>query len=179
MLPSLKTAPLGLAGLAAALALAGCASTPKELPPQPVGASTTTQTAPPLPPAPPTPAGPVPGSQADFLASIISDTVHFDLDKYNIDAESQGILQSQAQWLAKYPAKTVTIEGHCDERGTRDYNLALGERRANAAKSYLVSLGVDASRITVVSYGKERPIALGSDEASWAKNRRAVTLTIN
>ena len=169
----------GVSLAVAALGLAGCASTPKELPPQPVAASTTTREAPPMPPQPPQPVGPVPGSQADFLASVISDTVHFDYDKYVIDAESQGILRSQAQWLMKYPAKTVTIEGHCDERGTREYNLALGERRANAAKNYLVGLGIDVGRITTVSYGKERPVALGSDEASWAKNRRAVTITVN
>ncbi|MCW1382657.1 peptidoglycan-associated lipoprotein Pal [Novosphingobium sp. KCTC 2891] len=156
---------------AASLSLGACASkAPKELPPQPTATSTTTM--------PTQPAGPVPGSQADFLASVLADTIHFDTDRYNVDTEDQGILQSQAQWLARYPAKMVTLEGHCDERGTRDYNIALGERRANAAKNYLVSLGVDASRITVVSYGKERPIALGSDEASWAKNRRAVTITV-
>jgi peptidoglycan-associated lipoprotein len=79
----------------------------------------------------------------------------------------------------RYPNKRATIEGHCDERGTREYNLALGERRANAAKNYLVSLGVSADRLTTISYGKERPVALGSDEASWAKNRRAVTVTID
>lgn len=161
--------------LVSALALAGCASTPKELPPQP-SASTSTTT--PQRPAGPELAGPAPGSQADFVASVLSDTVHFDTDRYNIDTESQGILQSQAQWLARYPGKMVTIEGHCDERGTRDYNIALGERRANAAKAYLQSLGVDAARITTVSYGKERPLALGSDESSWAQNRRAVTVTV-
>jgi peptidoglycan-associated lipoprotein len=162
--------------LLAGVGLAGCANKPKELPPQPVAASTSTREAAPLPPQP---AGPVPGSQSDFLASVISDTVHFELDKYNIDPESEGILRSQAQWLARYPGKAVTIEGHCDERGTREYNLALGERRANAAKNYLIGLGVDAGRISTVSYGKERPVALGSDEASWAKNRRAVTITVN
>ncbi|WP_225204700.1 peptidoglycan-associated lipoprotein Pal [Novosphingobium huizhouense] len=171
-MPKLTANISALALVAASLSLAACASkAPKELPPQPTASSTTT-----MPPEQPT--GPVPGSQADFLASVLSDTIHFDTDRYNVDTESQGILQSQAQWLARYPAKMVTLEGHADERGTRDYNIALGERRANAAKNYLVSLGVDASRITVVSYGKERPIALGSDEASWAKNRRAVTLTV-
>ena len=94
-------------------------------------------------------------------------------------AEPTAALATQAQWLMRYPAKTATIEGHCDERGTREYNLALGERRANAAKTYLASLGVDASRLNTVSYGKERPAAMGSDEASWAKNRRAVTVTID
>lgn len=165
-----------LVGLAATtLTLGACASKPKQLPPEPGTTTTTTQ----APPQAQQPMGPVPGSQADFIASVISDTVNFDTDRYNIDASDQGVLQSQASWLARYPAKRVTIEGHCDERGTRDYNIALGERRANAAKNYLVSLGVDPSRITVVSYGKERPLALGSDEEAWAKNRRAVTVTVN
>ena len=105
--------------------------------------------------------------------------IYFDTDRYNIDAEDTVALQQQAQWLMQYPNKRATIEGHSDERGTRDYNLALGERRANAAKNFLVSLGVDASRLSTVSYGKERPVALGSDEASWAKNRRAVTVTFD
>ena len=87
-------------------------------------------------------------------------------------------LQSQAQWLARYPAKRATVEGHADERGTREYNLALGERRANATKAYLVGLGGDAGRIQTVSYGKERPVAMGSDEGAWARNRRAVTMTV-
>jgi peptidoglycan-associated lipoprotein len=88
------------------------------------------------------------------------------------------VLQRQAQWLAQYPNTRAIVEGHADERGTRDYNLALGERRANSAKNYLTSIGVDASRIQTVSYGKERPSALGSDEQSWAQNRRAVTVTV-
>jgi len=161
--------------LSSGLALAGCASKPKELPPQPTGTTGTTTT---NPPPSQQPMGPMPGSQADFLASVLADTILFDTDRYTIDSEDQGVLQSQAQWLARYPDRRITIEGHCDERGTRDYNLALGERRANAAKNYLVSVGIDPSRITTVSYGKERPIALGSDEASWAKNRRAVTMTV-
>ena len=160
--------------LVTSLTLAACApQAPKELPPAPT--TTTTTTTPPVT----TPAGPMPGSQEDFVASVASDTIHFDTDRYNVDVQSQGILQSQAQWLARYPDKRITIEGHCDERGTRDYNIALGERRANAAKNYLTSVGIDPSRITTVSYGKERPIALGSDEESWAKNRRAVTVTID
>ncbi len=88
------------------------------------------------------------------------------------------MLQSQAEWLRQYPNVRVTLEGHADERGTRDYNIALGERRANSAKNYLASLGIDASRISTVSYGKERPVALGSNEGAWAQNRRAVTVTI-
>ena len=156
---------------AGSLTLAGCAKkAPAELPPPP--APITSE-------APPT-TGPVPGSQADFVAQMTGkDVIYFDTDMFNIDAEDQAALAQQAQWLLKYPSRQATIQGHCDERGTRDYNLALGERRANAAKNYLVSLGVDASRLTTVSYGKERPVALGSDEQSWAMNRRAVTITID
>jgi peptidoglycan-associated lipoprotein len=124
--------------------------------------------------------GIMPGSQDDFIQSVgmNGDRVFFDTDRFNIDAADQATLQSQAQWLARYPNARIVIEGHCDERGTRDYNLALGERRANAAKNYLASLGVDASRIQTVSYGKERPAAAGSNEQAWALNRRAVTVTI-
>ena len=167
---------LMIAGLAAiTLGLGACASKPKELPPEPGTANTTQPTPPPMQ----QPTGPVPGSQGDFIASVMSDMITFDTDRYNIDASDQGVLQSQAQWLGRYPAKSITIEGHADERGTRDYNIALGDRRANAAKNYLVSLGIDPARISVVSYGKERPLAIGSDEESWARNRRAVTVTVN
>jgi peptidoglycan-associated lipoprotein len=120
----------------------------------------------------------VPGSQQDFVASVSADRIFFDTDRFNIDTEDQVTLQSQAQWLARYPQAQVTIEGHADERGTRDYNLALGERRANAAKNYLGSLGVNAARIRTVSYGKERPEALGSNEQAWGQNRRAVTIIV-
>lgn len=156
--------------LAGALALGACKSTaPEVLPPQPTAA---------LPE--PTQTGPVPGSQADFLASVNGqDVIYFDTDRFNVDSVDAAALQTQAQWLLRYPNKRATIEGHCDERGTRDYNLALGERRANSAKNYLVSLGVDANRLSTVSYGKERPVAMGSDESSWAQNRRAVTITID
>ncbi len=122
----------------------------------------------------------VPGSQEDFLQTVgqYGDRIFFDTDRFNVDTEDQATLQRQAQWLARYPNVRVTVEGHADERGTREYNLALGERRANSAKNYLGSLGVDASRVQTVSYGKERPQALGSDEQSWAQNRRAVTMTV-
>ncbi len=120
----------------------------------------------------------VPGSQQDFAASVSADRIFFDTDRFNIDPEDQIALQSQAQWMARYPQAQATIEGHADERGTRDYNLALGERRANAAKNYLASLGVNPARLRTVSYGKEQPQALGSDEQSWAQNRRAVTIII-
>ncbi len=141
-----------------------------------------------LPPAPgaelptQTPGGSTiqPGSQADFLQQMAGrDVIYFDTDRFNIDAADAEALQSQALWLSRYPNKLVRIEGHADERGTRDYNLALGERRANSAKNYLVSLGVAPSRLTVISYGKERPVAMGSTESAWAQNRRAVTVAID
>jgi peptidoglycan-associated lipoprotein len=158
--------------MAGSLALTACASkAPKQLPPEPSGVATSTDQG---------GAGIVPGSQADFVQQMAGqDTIYFDTDRYDIDSADQAALRSQAQWLARYPNKRATVEGHCDERGTREYNLALGERRANAAKNFLVGLGVDASRLSTVSYGKERPVALGSDEESWAKNRRAVTVTID
>lgn len=122
----------------------------------------------------------VPGSQADFLAQMAGkDVIYFDTDQFNIDDIDAAALRSQAAWLSRYPGKPARIEGHADERGTREYNLALGERRANAARNYLVSLGIDGRRLSVVSYGKERPVALGSNETAWAQNRRAVTITID
>lgn len=124
------------------------------------------------------PTGPIKGSQEDFVANVSSDRIFFDTDRSNIDPKDQSVLQSQAAWLRANPYARVRLEGHCDERGTREYNLALGERRANAAKNYLSSLGVEVARITVVSYGKERPDELGSDESAWSKNRRAVTVVI-
>ena len=121
---------------------------------------------------------PLPGSQGDFIASVMGDKIYFDTDAFNIDENDRMVLQSQAQWLARYPNVRITVEGHADERGTREYNIALGERRANAARNFLASLGVGSERISVISYGKDRPIALGSDEASYAQNRRAVTITV-
>jgi peptidoglycan-associated lipoprotein len=159
---------------AALLALAACSKTPKpaDLPPPPP--AETTQPAPP----PPSNMGSsvVPGSRADFLAQAGSDTVHFATDSYDVDSEAQSILTAQVAWLKKYPNVRVTVEGHCDERGTREYNLALGDKRGNSAKTFLVNAGIDASRLTVISYGKERPVDTGSDEAAWAQNRRAVTV---
>jgi peptidoglycan-associated lipoprotein len=120
--------------------------------------------------------GIVPGSRADFLQQAGTDTIHFETNSSDVTGEATGILQSQARWLTAHANVRVTVEGHCDERGTREYNLALGERRANSAKNALVADGVSADRISVISYGKERPAAMGSDEASWAQNRRAVTV---
>ncbi len=162
--------------LAGSMGLAACAKkAPEELPPPP--APTTT----PAPaPAPYTPSGPAVGSQAHFENAVNGQNViYFDTDRYNIDSSDAAALQAQAQYLSRYPQISITVEGHCDERGTREYNLALGERRANAAKNYLVGLGIDAGRIRTVSYGKERPVALASNEAAWAQNRRAVSVVIN
>lgn len=120
------------------------------------------------------------GTQAHFVSAVNGQNViYFDTDRYNIDSADAAALQSQAQYLSQYPQISITIEGHADERGTREYNLALGERRANAAKNYLTSLGVSANRISTVSHGKERPVALGSDESAWAQNRRAVSVVID
>jgi peptidoglycan-associated lipoprotein len=166
---------LSLLIASAVIALAACSKKPPaQLPPAPGGSGDTAG----MSSGPATPAGPRKGSQEDFVASVASDRIFFGLDQYDVDAEDQATLQSQAAWLQQNPTVRVTIEGHADERGTRDYNIALGERRANAAKNYLASLGIAPSRMTTVSYGKERPAALGSDEASWAQNRRAVTVTI-
>jgi peptidoglycan-associated lipoprotein len=161
----------------AGLAIAGCAKKrPPVLPP-----------APPSEPVSQTPYAPpggngegavTPGSNADFQRSVTSNTVLFGLDQYDIDPQARIILDNQADWLQRYPNVRITIEGHCDERGTREYNLALGDRRANAAKNYLAARGVAAVRMTVISYGSERPAATGSDEASWAQNRRAVTIVL-
>jgi len=154
---------LKLAAIAFAVVLAGCETKPPPAQPTP----------PPAPVATPAPSI-VPGSAEDLKVNV-GDTVHFDYDKYAILDTDKATLQRQAAWLSKYPSVRVTIEGNCDERGTREYNLALGARRANAVKEYLVSLGVSAARVDTVSYGKERPICTESTESCWAQNRRGVT----
>jgi len=116
-----------------------------------------------------------PGSQEDLVANV-GDRVFFGTDQSTVGADQRDVLTRQAGWLNQYPQVQATIEGHADERGTREYNLALGQRRANSARDALVASGVNSSRLSVVSYGKDRPAALGSDEASWAQNRRAVTV---
>ena len=153
-------------GIAAAvLLLAACSSTP---PAQPGG---------PGPQAMGGPGGFAPCSQQD-LAATAGDRVFFAYDHSDISSEGQQILQRQSEWLKRYPQVSITIEGHCDERGTREYNLALGERRAQAVKKVLVALGVPAARIQTISYGKDRPIVVGSDEAGYAQNRVGIT-TVN
>jgi peptidoglycan-associated lipoprotein len=120
------------------------------------------------------PSGPAPDS-VEYFNTVVGNTVAFDYDKYDLRPDAQAILRGQAAWLNQNPARTVTVEGHCDERGTREYNLGLGERRGNSVKQYLVSLGVSANRLKTISYGKERPVCVSSDESCWAKNRRGVS----
>ncbi len=120
---------------------------------------------------------PAPGSQ-EQLEIEVGDRVFFVYDKSVVVAAAEKTLKRQAAWMKQYPSVSVTVEGHCDERGTREYNLALGERRATAVKNFLVALGVDSNRIATISYGKERPDALGHNKAAWAQNRRGVT-TVN
>lgn len=155
---------LKLAAIAFAVALAGCETKPPPAQPQPTPSPAVTQQSSSI----------VPGSAEDLRVNV-GDTVHFDYDKYAILDSDKATLQRQTAWLAKYPSVRVTVEGHCDERGTREYNLALGARRANAVKEYLVSLGVSAARVDTVSYGKERPMCTESTESCWAQNRRGVT----
>jgi peptidoglycan-associated lipoprotein len=146
--------------IAAALLLAGCASD-KEASTSDTSSSTGGTAA--------------PGSIEDFQVNV-GDRVFFDFDSYEIRADAQDTLNKQAAWLGQYANYAITVEGHCDERGTREYNLALGERRANAVRNYLVAQGVDPNRIQTISYGKERPEVVGNDEAAWAQNRRGVTV---
>jgi peptidoglycan-associated lipoprotein len=119
-----------------------------------------------------------PGSVQDFQVNV-GDRVFFDYDKFDVKPAGKATLDKQAAWLKRYGQWKVVIEGHADERGTREYNLALGERRANSVKAYLVNQGIPANRVTTISYGKERPVALGSNEAAWAQNRRGVTVLSN
>lgn len=118
----------------------------------------------------------VAASRADFIARAGSDTIYFNTDRSDLDDPGRATLDAQAAWLSANPNVRVTLEGHADERGTREYNIALGERRANAVRDYLTARGVSATRMEVISYGKERPVATGSDEGAWAQNRRAVTV---
>ena len=119
--------------------------------------------------------GPIPGTQQDLVVNI-GDRVFFGYDRIDLTPEAQNLLKMQADWMARYPNVNVVIEGHADERGTREYNLALGERRANSVKNYLTAMGVSPARIRTVSYGKEQPAVLGSTPEAWTQNRRGVTV---
>jgi peptidoglycan-associated lipoprotein len=160
---------LKFACLSAALVLGAC--TKKEA----VATTTPPPAAAPAPAPAPVTSSIIPGSAEDLRVNV-GDTVHFALDQYNIEEGDKAILGRQAAWLQKFPSIRVTIEGHCDERGTREYNLALGARRANAVKEYLVSQGVSTARVETVSYGKERPLCTESSEGCWAQNRRGTTI---
>ncbi len=119
-----------------------------------------------------------PGTQGD-LSTNVGDRVFFELDSSTLNGEAQATLDRQAKWLGQYSNVNIVVEGHADERGTREYNIALGERRATAAKNYLVNSGVSSARVSTISYGKERPAVMGSDESAWSQNRRAVTVIAN
>lgn len=147
-----------------ALLAAACAKSPSELDGQLAGGGAAGSAA--------------PGSAQDFVVNV-GDRVFYETDSSTLTGEAQTILSRQAQWLALYPRYTVTIEGHADERGTREYNLALGARRAKAAHDYLVARGVSPQRLKTISFGKERPVALCDDDSCWAQNRRAVTVLNN
>ena len=146
-------------GALAAVALLAACSTP--------AATTTTATA-------STTAGIVPGSEEDLVANV-GDRVFYDMNASSLRADGKGTLDKQSAWLAKYGSVNLQIAGNCDERGTEEYNIALGQRRANTAASYLKAKGVAGARLTTVSYGKDRPTAQGSDEQAWAQNRNAIT----
>ncbi|QEO17136.1 peptidoglycan-associated lipoprotein Pal [Acetobacter vaccinii] len=120
------------------------------------------------------PAGPVPGSEADLVANV-GDRVFFPFNKSGLTDDAKATLQKQADWMAKYPQVNVEVAGNCDDRGTEEYNIALGQRRANSARDLLVAKGVASSRISTISYGKDRPTALGDNEEAWAQNRNAIT----
>jgi peptidoglycan-associated lipoprotein len=152
------------AAVATALFLSACTDKPKAVDTAPPPGNSMTSTTSSI----------VPGSAEDLKVNV-GDTVHFDYDAYAVTDDGKATLQRQAAWLAKYPSIRITVEGHCDERGTREYNLALGARRANAVKEYLVSLGVSSGRLETISYGKERPICTESDESCYAQNRRGVS----
>ena len=169
-----KTVLIGMTALALALGACGKKTPPADVPP-PVDQSAN-------PPGTATDDSvdlvELPAMQADLVAKAGSDTVYFGTDESSLDSQAQATLAAQAQWLLANQSVRGSIEGHADERGTREYNLALGERRANAAKEFLIAQGVPAGRLTTISWGKERPVAIGSNEEAWAQNRRAVTVVV-
>lgn len=161
----------------AVASLAACASKPKPAPAAGPSSGGETYTAPARPSGgdvTASPETPTPGSERDFVINA-GDRVYFDLDQYNIRPDAAPVLEAQAAWLNRYRAVRIRIEGNCDERGTREYNFALGARRAQSVRDFLVGRGVDPARIEVISYGKERPIDPGSGEDAWSHNRNGHT----
>ena len=159
-----------LSVVAVAVMLAACSTPKKE-----TGGAAPAAAPPPPAAAPAPPKGPAPDS-IEYFNTVVGNMVGFDFDKYDLSASAQAILKGQAAWLNQYPTRTLTVEGHCDERGTREYNLGLGDRRANSVKQFLVAQGVNANRIKTISYGKERPLCVTSDETCWGKNRRGTSV---
>ena len=165
----------------AALSVSACAKKPKPTFPTQAPSAGSPATPPRADAAPPVtgqPTGPVPGSAQDFVVNV-GDRVYFDTDKYDVREDARPLLDAQTQWLRRYSSVRVRIEGNADERGTREYNLALGARRANAVRDHLVRAGVSADRISTISFGKEQPIDPGSGEEAWQKNRNARTAIVD
>jgi len=160
--------------LVAAVLLAGCAHKPPPLASTPTTPPSAPSRAYEPPPSEPVQSSVLPGSAQDFVVNA-GDRVYFDFDQFTVRPDAMPVLEAQAAWLNRYPAVQVRIEGNCDERGTREYNFALGGRRANSVRQFLIEHGVSASRITTVSYGKERPIDTGEGESAWAHDRNAHT----
>ncbi|HZZ66923.1 MAG TPA: peptidoglycan-associated lipoprotein Pal [Phenylobacterium sp.] len=179
---SLFVRGFGYAALAVAMtAVAGCASHPKPAPAAVAQAAPPPSRPAPAPyhePAPSVSTAPLPGSERDFVVNV-GDRVYFDYNKFNVRSDAEALLAAQASWLQRYPAVQVRIEGNCDERGTEQYNLALGARRANAVKAFLISHGVADGRISTVSYGKEKPIDTGEGEQAWEHNRNGHTAILS
>ena len=164
----------------AAVSMTACASRPKPTPPMTAPPPAEAPPAPSRPAPTPTPVnqGALPGTEQDFVINV-GDRVYFDTDQYDIREDAGPVLTNQAAWLVRYPNVQIRIEGNADERGTREYNLALGSRRANSVRDYLVQHGVAAARIATISYGKERPIDPGTDEGAWQKNRNGHTAIVS
>ena len=162
---------------AASIFLAACATSETEM-----ETVTDTETVAPVLPAPevmqtPLTSGPAPGTQAHLVATV-GDRVFFEYDRAELTPTARDILRRQAEWLRNNLDVSVVIEGHCDERGTREYNIALGDRRATAARNYMIALGISGDRMRTISYGKERPVAFGASQSAWSKNRRAVMVVL-
>lgn len=179
----MKRFAIPVIALAGALALSACARKTDVLPPESWQAAPAPAEAPidqpgTVPPVEQVTPTTLSGMQADMVAAAGADTIYFAFDSYGLDEAARAVLGAQAEWLVRNGSVRANIEGHTDERGTREYNLALGERRANAARSFLTAQGVDPGQLSVISFGKERPAVEGANEDAWARNRRAVTIVV-